>query len=164
MEFFKLFIMKNIFGFFLQGFVLVFGIYTFNRQNIIFKDYIIASILVIILTYIMKLVPITAGVQMILNMMFLFLICIMFLKMPAYTTLRSTSFCVIIILISEMTATAIVIKSIGQEQFEVLINDSMQRYYIGVLANIIFAIIIILAHGVFRRKGDNHRNISSQNS
>lgn len=160
----QLILMKNILGFGLQSFALVLGIYTFNRQKVIFKDYIVTSVLVIIISYLMKLLPITIGVQTISNMIFTYLICIIFLKMPAYKTIRSNSLCVVLILLCEMIVTAIVVKIIGQEQFEIIVNDPIQRHYIGLLANTLFAITIISLHFVLRRKGDSYRSVSSQNS
>ena len=164
MENFEIILIKNILGFGLQSFAMVLGIYTFNKQRVIFKDYITTSIVVTILTYIMKLLPISIGVQTIINMILIYLICVIFLKMPAYKTIKSTSLCVVLILLCEMIVTAIVVKIIGQEQFEILVNDPIQRHYIGVLANIAFAIIIISLHFVLRRKGDNYRNVSTQDS
>ena len=84
--------------------------------------------------------------------------------MAAYKTIRSTSLCIVLILLCEIIVTAIVVKTLGQEQFEVLVNDSIQRHYIGLLANTLFAITIISLHYVFKRKGDSYRNISSQDS
>ena len=94
----------------------------------------------------------------------MYLICVIFLKMPPYRTIRSTSICFVLILLSEMIVTTIAVKIMGQEQFEILVNNSSQRYYIGVLANIIFALTIISLHYVLRRRGDNYRNISPQDS
>lgn len=164
MQNFQMILMKNLLGFSLQSFAMVLGVFTLNRQNIIFKAYIITSIFVTILSYIMKLLPISIGVQTILNMLFIYLICVIYLKMPAYTTIRSTSLCFVLILLCEMVVTGIAMSIMGKEQFEILINNSMQKYYIGVLANIIFALTIISLHYVLRRKGDNYRNTSSQDS
>lgn len=164
MENFQIIFIKNILGFVLQSFALVLGVYTFNRQKLIFKHYVITSIIVTILSYIMKLLPISIGVQIIINIIFMYLICVIFLKMPPYRTIRSTSICFVLILLSEMIVTTIAVKIMGQEQFEILVNNSSQRYYIGVLANIIFALTIISLHYVLRRRGDNYRNISPQDS
>lgn len=164
MENFRLILMKNILGFSLQSFAMVLGIYTFNRQKILFKDYILTSIIVTVVTYLTKLLPITIGVQTIINLILTYLICVIFLKMPAYKTIRSTSICVVLILLCEMVITLIVVKIIGQEQFEIIVNDPIQRHYIGVLANTLFAITIISLHFVLRRKGGKYRNTSSQDS
>ena len=80
MENFQLILMKNILGFSLQSFAMVLGIYTFNRQKIILKDYMLTSIIVTILSYIMKSLPISIGVQTIINMLFAYLICVISLK------------------------------------------------------------------------------------
>ncbi len=164
MESIAIILIRYIFGFILQSFLLVLGIYTFNKQKVILKDYLIAATLVSVVTYIMKLLPITVGVQTIMNMIFMYLVCVILLKMHPYKTIRSTSFCVVLILISEMVVTAMAVMIFGQEQFQIIIGDPSQRYYIGTLANIVFAVIIISLYFVLNRKGDYHRSISEQDS
>lgn len=152
----------NICGFALQSFAMVLCIYTFNRQRVIFKDYISTSVLVTILSYIVRLLPISMGVQTILNMVFVFLICVILLKMPAYKTIRSTSLSFVLILLCEIMVTAIVVKVMGQEQFEIMVKNPLQSYFIGLLANTMFIISIILIHKVLENKDDSYRDICSQ--
>src|SRR5690554_4330436 len=123
MEFFIMVLTKYIFGFALQSFLLVLGVYTFNRQKVILKEYIITAVLATIVTFIMKSLPISIGVQTIMNMIFIYLICVIYLKMHPYITIRSTALCVVLILLSEMIVTAIAVTMLGQSQFEVIIND-----------------------------------------
>ena len=164
MENIEMILIKYILGFGLQSFLLVFAIYTFNRQEIIKKDFLITSMLVFMITYIMKLLPITIGVQTIMNMIFMYMVCVIYLKMQPYITIRSTSFCVVLILLSEMVVTALAVMIYGQEKFLVVVNDVMQKHYIGVFANIVFAIFIISIYFILNRKGDYHRSISEQDS
>lgn len=159
----EIILVKYIFGFGLQSFLLVLGIHTFNKQKVILKEYLITVMLVFLVTMLMKLLPITVGVQTIMNMIFMYLTCVIYLKMQPYKTIRSTSFCVVLILLSEMIITAIAVMIFGQERFQNIIGDPSQRYYIGALANIVFAIIISL-YFIFNRKGDYHRSISEQDS
>jgi len=143
---------------------LVLGIYTFNKQKLIIKDYLITAALVSIVTYLMKLLPISVGVQTIMNMIFMYLVCVIYLKMQPYKTIRSTSLCVVLILLSEMVVTALAAMIMGKEQFQIIVGDASQRYYIGALANIVFAIIIMSLYFRLIRKGDYYRSTSEQDS
>ncbi len=160
----ELFILKYILGFMLQSFVLVLGVHTFNKQKIVLKEYIMTAVIVASVSYIMKFLPITLGVQTIMNMIFMYLFFVTYLKMQPYITIRSTALCVVLILISEMIVTALTVLIFGQEQFRTMINDASTKHYIGSMANIIFAIIIMLFYFRLKRKGDYHRSISEQNS
>jgi len=153
--------MKYILGFCLQSFLLILGIYTFNRRKIVLKEYLLTSIIVTILSYLMKLLPITIGVQTIINMLFTYLICVIFIKMPPYRTIKSNLICVVLILLCEMVVTGLAMLVIGQEALETLINDPIKRTYIGVLANIMFGLVITLSHYLLRKKGDINRSTSS---
>ena len=160
----EIILIKYILGFGVQSFLLVLGIYTFNKQKVILKDYLITAALVSIVTYLMKLLPISVGVQTIMNMIFMYLFCVIYLKMQPYKTIRSTSLCVVLILLSEMVVTAVAAMIMGQDQFQTIISDASQRYYIGALANIVFAIIIMSLYFRLIRKGDYHRSTSEQDS
>ncbi len=164
MENIEIVIIKYILGFGLQSFIMVLGIYTFNKQKLVLREYFITAILVTIVSYIMKFLPITVGVQTIMNMIFTYLVCVVYLKMQPYRTIRSTSLCVVLILVSEMLVTATAVMIIGASQFQIIISDPLQRNYIGALANIVFSMIIALLYYRLYRKGDYHRSISEQDS
>lgn len=164
METLQIIFMKYLLGFGLQSFALVLGIYTFNKKKLILKDCMLVSIFVAIVSWIVKLLPITIGAGTIINTLFIYIICAILLKMPAYTTIRSTVFCIVLILFSEMVVTTVAIIIMGKKQFEVLIADSIQRIYIGVLANIVFALVVTFLYYRLRKKGDGYGKTSAQNS
>ena len=164
MENLELILIKYILGFALQSFLLVLGIYTFNKEKMNFRNYLSTALLVTVVTFIMKSLPISVGVQTIMNMLFLYLVCVIYLKMHPYITIRSTSLCVVLILLSEMIVTATTVMIMGQDQFQAIIKDPSQRHYIGTLANIVFAVIIISLYFILNRKGEYHRSISQQDS
>lgn len=161
MEIFQITFMKYLLGFALQGFAIMLGIYTFNKQKLILKDYIVVSLLIAILSWAVKLLPITIGVGTIINMVFTYLICVILLKMHAYTTIRSTALCIVLILVSEMIVTTVLVRIIGKEQFEISMTNPTQRTYIGVLANVVFALVITSLYYILGKKGDGHGKTSS---
>lgn len=164
METIKVIIVEYVLGYGLQSFAFVLGIYAFNRQKIIISNYMLASILVMIMAFLVRLLPISFGVHTLINMLFSYLICIIPLKMPAYKTIRSVSLVIAIILISEMVTTTIIMAILGNELFESLMKNSFNRSLIGIPSNILFALVVTLSYYIIMKKGDNHRNISSQDS
>ena len=164
METLKVIIFEYLLGFGLQSFAVVLGIYALNKQKIILKNYMLASILLMIISSLVRLLPISYGVHIIINILFLYLICVIPLKMPVYTTIRSALLVVVLILVCEMVVTAFIMTIIGKDHFESLMKDSLRRSYIGVLANVIFTLAVSLTYYKLMKKGDNHRNISSQDS
>lgn len=153
---------KYILGFGLQSFLVVLGIYTFNKQKLIIKEYLFAGLLVTLVTLILKSLPISVGVQTIMNMIFIYMYCVIHLKMQPYITIRSTALCIVLILLCEMIVTATAVMIFGQEQFQIIIGNESIRHYVGNLSNVVLAIIIVSFHIRLTRKGDYHRNISEQ--
>jgi hypothetical protein len=161
METFKVIMFEFILGYMLQGFAIVLGIYTFNKQEIILKDYILASGLVMIVSCLVRLLPISFGVHTIINMMLLFIICILMLKMPMYTTLRSMSLITILLLLFEMVDVAVISSVVGSERFEELMQNPLHKSMIGVPANVLFMVFVVITNNLMKKKGDHHRNVSS---
>ncbi len=157
-----LMILLNTIGFVLQSLAIFFGIYLFNKQKINLKQYLTASAIISIVSALVRLLPISLGVHMIINMLFVYLICIMFLKMPAYITIRSTSLCVVLIVICEMIVTSIVVLIYGSEFIENNVINSIQNAIIGVLANLLFSLIILILFIINKKKGGNYRDYCSQ--
>lgn len=164
METLKIIVFEYLLGYCLQSFAVVLGIYALNKQKVLFKDYMIASIFLMIISIFVRLLPITFGVHIIINMIFLYLTCVILLKMPAYKTIRSTSLCFVLILICEMIVASILMLIIGKEHFESLMADSLQKSYIGVLTNVVFTLLITVTYIILMKKGDKNRGISTQNS
>lgn len=160
MEYLELFLTKYILGFALQSFLIVFGVYIFNKQKINWKEYLFVSIIVTVEIFIMKLLPISVGVQTIMNMIFVYLIFVTYLKMPPYLTIRTTALCFVLILVSEMIVTAGVVGVYGNAEFQNIANNPQTRHYIGVLANIVFGFILLASFSHLKRKGEYHRSTS----
>lgn len=161
METFKVIVFEFVLGYMLQGFAIVLGIYTFNRQEITIKDYVRASGLVMMISCLVRLLPISFGVHTIINMLLLFIICILLLRMPMYTTLRSMSFVTILLLLFEMVDVAVISSILGTERFENLMQEPLHRAMIGVPANVFFMIFVVMTNYIMNKKGDHHRNVSS---
>ncbi|SHJ08687.1 hypothetical protein [Parasporobacterium paucivorans] len=157
MELFKIILFEYLLGYALQGFIIVLGIYAFNRKRIEVKSYVLTSLLTIIVSFLVRMLPISFGVHTILNMLFLFLICIMFLKMPGFSTIRSALLVTVILLVSEMANVAVVISIIGKAKFENQMLFSSNRAIIGLPGALFFAVLIILAYyfSNYRLRGRN---------
>jgi hypothetical protein len=83
METLLLILFEYILGYGLQAFIFVFGIYTFNRQKVEIKKYLLASIIVAAISFLVRQLPISFGVHTIFDMLASIIICISLLKMPA---------------------------------------------------------------------------------
>lgn len=148
----EIIIFEFLLGYVLQSFAIVLGIYVFNKKRLSVKGYLIASFLVIIISYTVRLLPISFGVHTILNVLFLFLICISVLKMPAYQTIRSALFVTMILLICEMADVAVMVTVLGKEHFEYLMSDAAKKALIGFPGAVIFSLLMTMAYLLANRQ------------
>jgi hypothetical protein len=163
MEPFEVIIFEFLLGYALQGFTIVLGIYAFNRQRVIIKSYVIASVMVIIISYFVRLLPISFGVHTILNMLIMFLICIFYLKTPAYNTIKSALLVTVLLLVCEMADVAVMMAILGQKEFERLMLNSLYKALVGLPGTILFVIIVVLAY-VFLNKQAEKKGVSYGNA
>lgn len=165
MELLKSFIFEFLLGYGLQGFAIIFGVYAFNRQRIVIRSYIIGSLLVILVSYLVRLLPISFGVHTIINMLIMFLICIIVLKMPAYKTIQSALLVTVLLLICEMVDVAIMIAIFGKSRFEKMMLVPLQKAMAGIPGTMFFVMIVIVAYLILsnqmKKKGEGIGNIST---
>ena len=141
MDILKIIIFKHIFGYIFQGFAIILGVYLFNKEKLKAKEYVFASLLLIVSTYLVKLLPISYGVHTILNLLVLFFICTFMLDMQAFLTVRSSLLVTVLLLLSEIVNVAIMIAIFGQKRFELFMNNPIDKAIIGVPASITFVLI-----------------------
>lgn len=164
MEIIRIIVFEFLLGYGLQSFAIIFGIYVFNKQKIIFKNYILASVLATFLSYLVRLLPISFGVHTILDIIFLFLIGIIVLKMPAYPTIRSVLLVIVLLIICEMLNYVIMINLLGKEKFNSIMLNPLEKVILGFLASILLILLISLAYLILnnkKKKGGTSGNISA---
>jgi hypothetical protein len=168
MEPLEVIIFEFLLGYALQGFSIVLGAFAFNRRKIVFKKYILASSLVTIISYLVRLLPISFGVHTILNMLFMFLICVIVLRIPAYSTIRSALIITVLLLICEMADVAVMISFLGKARFENLMLDSLNKAIIGLPGTVLFVLLVTSAYFYFnyqtKKKGEYIGNLSEKHS
>lgn len=152
---------EYIFGYILQGFAFILGIYAFNRKKIEAKKFMIASIIFIVISYITRLLPINFGIHTILDLICIFLLGILFLKMSALVTIRSLLIITVILLITEMLNVFIMTNILGQEKFNSFMNDNIMKYIVGLPAAIIFAVLILISYMILVKKSLKNGKTSS---
>ncbi len=162
MEILQVIVYYIIFGYILQGFIFTLGIFAFNRQKIILKKYILVSVVLSFFIFLVRLMPISFGVHTILNLLFLFLICVFMLKMPIYTTIRSTLLVTVFLLASEMANIGVMIGILGQKELEQRMSIPIEKAVVGLPGALTFALLIILSYIILTRNKKKDNNMSAK--
>jgi hypothetical protein len=159
MDLFETIIFEFLFGYILQAFAFILGVFAFNRQKIVLKKYIIVSIIVSVIYYLVRLLPISFGVHTIISLILLFFVCILIFKMPIYATIRSTLFVTVLLLSSEMANVWIMINILGKEKFEQMMSVPSEKAIVGLPSAFAFALLIFISYFIFTKS----RNTGSRN-
>lgn len=147
----EIILFEYILGYILQGFAYCLGIYAFCMKKLETKKYVMVSGMFIVISYIMRMLPVSFGVHTILNLICLFLLAILFLKMPVLPTIRSILAITVLLLMTELVSVFCITKIVGQAQFESMMNDSLGKAIIALPSSVIFAVIAVISYFVLRK-------------
>jgi CDP-diglyceride synthetase len=161
METLQLILFEYILGYGLQSFIFIFGIYTFNRQKIDIKKYLLASIISTIIVCLVRLLPISFGVHIIFIMLITIIMCILLLKMPALNSIRSLSILFVLLIISEIVGVTTMSSIFGNDKFGNYMSNPLQRAIIGIPINLLFLLLVTVSYYLLKKKGDFNRKVSS---
>ena len=151
MRIFEIILFEYFLGYILQGFAYCLGIYAFCVRKVELRKYTVASLIFIVMSYIMRLLPVSFGVHTILNLACLFLLAILFLKMPALVTIRSILAITVLLLMTELVSVFCITKIVGQAQFDSMMNDDLGKAIIALPSSVIFAGLVVAAYFVLRK-------------
>lgn len=158
MRIFEMILFEYIIGYILQGFAIILGIFAFNQRKIEIKKFLLSSGIVIVVLYVMRLLPISFGIHTILDLIFEFLLGILYLKMPAFSVIRSILVVTVLLLITELLNVIIMTNILGKELFSNMMNDNINKYIIGLPAALVFAIIILISYFLFVKNKKGEKN------
>jgi hypothetical protein len=140
----------------MQGFAMILGIYAFCRSKVEGKKYLIASAMMIVVLYVMRLLPIQAGIHTILDLILCFLIAVLYLKMPAFNAIRSILIMTVLLLLTELLNVFSMTQLLGKARFDALMADPVSKYIVGLPAAVVFAGIILVVYLILKKK--NNKN------
>jgi len=160
MQLFKIILFEYILGYVLQGFALVIGIYAFNRTIIDKKRFLITSIAFILVSYATRMLPISFGVHTILDMIFLFMLFVLYIKFPAINTIKSLLLITLFLVLTEMLNVFAMTSILGKEQFNLYMSSSPERNIVGLPSAILFALLMSSAY-LFNKKRINRHGTKS---
>lgn len=147
-----------------QGFLFVLAIYVFTQTKFNVKKYLFMSSIVSLLTYLIRFLPITIGVNSMLSLLVLIVVFLVSYKfdLPKIVHLIASSIVIfIIICISEFLNELVLNFTFGKTQSQELLNSSSAWVKSTSLipTNIFFAVIILIIYFIlFRsknRRGEN---------
>jgi hypothetical protein len=140
-----------------QVFLFVLAIYIFTGTKFDIKKYIIFSAVITVLTYLIRFLPISLGVNSMLSFLALVLLFLITYKFDLPKIIRLTVSVIItfmFICISEIINEIILMLAFGKVRTQDLLNSSseLMRSLFMIPTNIIFAIIVFVSYIVLSKK------------
>jgi hypothetical protein len=151
-----------------EGFLDVLAVYVLTRTKIDIKKYITMSLIFIVLIYLVRLLPISNGVNTILALLILVALFVFIPKVEPAKIIISTVVVAILLIISETINGAILFSIFGEETTRSFFENPLSRSISGTPSTVIFALFILISHLILSKrgkaKGVKNGEISKKNS
>lgn len=126
-----------------EGFLLVLANHAFARKKIIWKPYIITGVLVAMVTYFIKLLPITFGVPMILSSLCMIFLCVFICKIDLFTSVKGAMLTILILIAIETLNFLFLSLILNESKYNEVVADPYQMLVAGLPGLALFAVVVI---------------------
>lgn len=146
MTLFKIFIVKYLFGYILQDFLYILGIFTFAKRKIVPREYFLMVATVVPISICVRLLPISFGTHTLINMGTVFFIALRYFNYDLYTTVHSTLKTLFLLIGIEIFAITLMSFTVDTTRMNAIFNDSYYKALIYVPFNLIYGFILCLTY------------------
>lgn len=133
-----------------ESFIVIFAIYIFSKTEINKKKYLITSITFSLIIYIVRMLPISYGVHMILSVLFLLFIMAYYNNIDVINAIKSIILVYLIQLISE--AINVLILNFMNFDLETLLKDPISKTILGIPSLAITVIMISIFYIINKKR------------
>lgn len=147
-----------------QGFLFVLAIYIFTKTKFNMKKYLLIGSIVTVLTYLIRFLPITVGVNTMISLLALILVFMFVYKLdlPKIVNLIVSVIAIFLFIgISEFVNEIILDLLLGRVQTQALQNNgsALVKSLLWIPTNIIFAILVLVIYFIaFRKKSGKDKD------
>ena len=155
----KLFIAEGLLGYFLQCGGYILGICSVARRHLKPQTFLITSIISAVATYLVRtyLGWFSFGVHTMLILLFVNLICILFLKIDVKHSVQGSLIVTALVILGEIINLVVLMPFFDEAQIKVLMTQPLFKAWAAVPGNLVLGVIVTTAYilRVIKGKKDN---------
>lgn len=148
----KLFFVEFICVYFVQSIIFVSSLCIFTDAKVGRQRFIQASVIFMLGTILIRMLPIHFGVHTPLSLLFLILIGTIVLEIPVYPAIKATLAAAVILLVVESANVLVLTALLGQAGFNRMVNDRYLNSLFGLPANLLFLVAVSGIYLLKRRR------------
>lgn len=156
-QFFKTIFIQIISIGFLQSMSFVLGVHAFTKNKIIKSTFIICTVIFMIATYLIRLLPIHFGVHTLLSLILLIFLSLYILKFPIYSCVKATLFSTVILLMTEAVNIVFLNIVFDKQRFLEFMEDPILKSIAGIPGNILFFVVIVILYKYLTKEKSNEK-------
>lgn len=136
-----------------EGLIIILAGYAVSKKDMNIKLYLLASILLALLTFVLKMLPISTVLPMILSTISTVILLVLINKIKVIYAIISTFICFILLIITE-GLNILILENVFNIETEIVFQNSssFSRNIYGLPSLLIYGLIIILYYFISKRK------------
>ncbi|MDO5291718.1 MAG: hypothetical protein Q4F05_03105 [bacterium] len=141
-----LFLSKYVFGYFLQDVVFIMGIYTFGKEKLDKKTFLLMISVFIPTNIIVKVLPMSYGINILINIAVVLYITYRFCEFELYSIIRSTLTTTLLVLFTEMACVGCLLMLFGKNTADLILQTPVLKASVYIPFNCLLAFFIYLCY------------------
>ena len=142
-----------------EGLLVVLAVFILTKTPFDKKKYALISILFIIITYLIRLLPINFGVNTMIGLLILVLLFVLIVKTDVPKLIKSTITILITLFVCEEINVLFLYLILGKEKLDTILSSPMSKALYGTPSTILFGIAIYVMYRIMKKKDLNTSNI-----
>ncbi len=146
MNYIILFILKYILGYFLQDIVIVLGVYTFSKEKLDKRSFLLIIAMLLPTSIVIRMLPMSYGINILINVGMILFATYKFCDVELYSIIRSTLFSTLLVLITETFCFGMLLLLYGKANADAILQEPILKASVYVPFNLMMGGIIYLCY------------------
>lgn len=151
-----------------EGLITIFGVFALTKTKLDSKKFVISSAIFVFLTYLIRLLPLSYGVNIMLSLLVVMLLSVIFINVELSKAIKANLIIVAIIIVSETVTIGLMQAYLGKDKIAQIMSEPISKSVASVPSTLLFGIVVTVVYIIFKKnnavKKDSNGETISINS
>ena len=135
-----------------EGIISIFGLFILTKTKFDSKKFLFSSISLIFLTYLIRFLPLSYGVNTMLSLLVIIVIAVVLNSIDLSKSIKATLIIAAIIILSETITVGFMQIYLGKEKLNLIMGEPISKSIASIPSTIIYGIVVAVIFFVYRKK------------
>lgn len=146
-----------------EGIISIFGLFILTKTKFDLKKFLFSSISLIFLTYLIRFLPLSYGVNTMLSLLVIIVIAVVLNSIDLSKSIKATLIIAAIIILSETITVGFMQIYLGKEKLNLIMGEPISKSIASIPSTLIYGIVVAVIFFVYRRKFSYKKDKDGEN-